>query len=248
MCIRDRDLNLRPLRPERSALPNCATPRLSLLRIAESQPADETQPGGFRGSPRDELEQARLWATREPDWCVRRRAEARRDVQPQGLRAAVVVRTRAGPSVQPLGPTGVEIAVGHQRAPARDAQLATMGVPGEGEIDTVAVHPVKDPKVRSVGHAEAQIGVVGNGRTGRVAVAVEVRVVHPDQADSESVQLEVGACVVQVEPTGIAEAGRQLASWQVGRWQPSGAPRAGKQIPRGILDDWCVAVSYTHLR
>ena len=79
-----RDLNPRPLRPERSALPSCATPRACRAIVAHR--AGRRAPGypHAGGSARDEGQQDRLGPAGEPDRRGRVGAEAGRDVQPGG--------------------------------------------------------------------------------------------------------------------------------------------------------------------
>src|SRR2546430_10453016 len=98
-----RDLNPRPLRPERSALPSCATPRCG-----------EEFSGRRSGFARDQGEEGRFGGAGEPDRGERGGAEAGGDVQP-----GVVV-----PGVQPAGAGTVDAAVGDQRAEDGDAELA----------------------------------------------------------------------------------------------------------------------------
>ena len=57
---------------------------------------------------------------------------------------------RRATSGQALGPAAVEVAVGHQRAVAGQAQLAAVGVPGDDQRGAVGGHRVEHPLVRRV--------------------------------------------------------------------------------------------------
>src|ERR1700683_1480193 len=106
------DLNPRPLRPERSALPSCATPRDRVRSLADLW---------------HEREQRCLWTAAESYWCVRRCAETGGYVQGSPLALARAGRVL----VQAARPGGLDAAVGDQGAVYREADLAAVGVPGQ---------------------------------------------------------------------------------------------------------------------
>jgi len=58
--------------------------------------------------------------------------------------------------VQPFGLRNGEVAVGDQRPETREAELATMSVTGEDQVEAVACHGVNDAQVRRMGDADAQ--------------------------------------------------------------------------------------------
>ena len=60
--------------------------------------------------------------------------------------------------VQPLGACRLQIAVRHQGALERQAQLAAVCVPGEDHRVAVTVERVEDTQVRRVGDADRQVG------------------------------------------------------------------------------------------
>src|SRR5215471_10164912 len=80
------DLNRRPLRPERSALPSCATPR----RLPERRevPGEPRTPGSL-ADPRNQREQGCLRTAAEAEGCPWRCPEPARDVQPRAVRLAL---------------------------------------------------------------------------------------------------------------------------------------------------------------
>src|SRR6266581_6794810 len=109
------DLNRRPLRPERSALPSCATPR----RLPERREA-RVNPGtsGSLADPRNQREQGGLRTAAEPEGCPRRGPEPARDVQPRAVRLAL-----GGVPVQAADAPGFDAAVGHQGPDPGQADL-----------------------------------------------------------------------------------------------------------------------------
>ena len=112
-----------------------------------------------------------------------------RDVQPRAVR---VTGTRVGRvPVQALGAAGVEVAVGHDRALERQADLAAVGVPGEGEVVAVAGVLVEHPEVRRVRHPDPQVDVRRRRPGDRVEVVVpQVRVVDADERERGAAHLE----------------------------------------------------------
>ena len=68
-------------------------------------------------------------------------------------------REAAGMPVQALGAGRLEVAVGGQRADARQAHLAAVGVAGQHRVVPVGGELVEHPQVRRVRDAEPQVGV-----------------------------------------------------------------------------------------
>ena len=89
---------------------------------------------------------------------------------------------RASNTWRAPGAGGFEVAVGDQSTSARQAELAAVGVPGEGEVVAVAGELVEHPQVRRMCHGDPEVGV-GVGRTsdGGEVVVLQVRVVDPGE-------------------------------------------------------------------
>ena len=156
-----RDLNPRPLRPERSALPSCATPRA--VPSNSSPPAAAPAPGyppsaqrqratsvSREASGRQANRIGRVgWVPRPAETCSQVRAG-----RPPGGEPG----TNRAPAVQALGQAAVEAAVGDQRADARHADLAAVGVPGQQQVEPVGGHVVQHRRFGGVGDAEVDVG------------------------------------------------------------------------------------------
>src|SRR6185369_17481853 len=171
------DLNRRPLRPERSALPSCATPRprgtfgaaRDFDSLAEARPcsriasqsasqrdrpsttaASTTRASPDRGLARGQGEQGGLRAAGEPGRGPRRRAEPGGNVQPG--------RAFGGVAVQAADPLPLDPAVGDQRAVEGHAQLPAVGVPGEQEVIAVRREQVEQSRLGGMHDPDAQAG------------------------------------------------------------------------------------------
>ena len=204
-----RDLNPRPLRPERSALPSCATPR-STPRIARRGQAAQT--GCAYG-----LRPRRRAGTRVRSVASGGQANRIGAYGEVPIPAETWSRVPGAWRLSPLARRGLEVAVGDQGAVERDADLAAVGVPGEHERDAVGRHRVGDPVVRRVDDTEGEVGVVV-GRSGDrgVVVAPHVRVVDAAQREPYAADLDRGSRVGQVGPAPGPQPGRP------------GRPRAGR--------------------
>src|SRR6266568_2346417 len=153
------DLNRRPLRPERSALPSCATPRprgtstgtardfdslaearacSRIARQSANQSASQT-PNGLVRLARRQGEQGSLRTAGEPGRGPRRRAQTGGNVQPGG--------PVGGVSVQAADSLPLDPAVGDQGAVERQAQLPAVGMPGEQEVVAVRREPVEQSRL-----------------------------------------------------------------------------------------------------
>src|SRR5690606_13639605 len=131
------------------------------------------------------------------------------DVQPRA--GGVVGRGVGRVPVQSLGAGAVEVAVGDDRAGARQAQLPAVGVAGDQQVVPVAGVLVEDPEVRRVRHPDTQVGLCrgGTGDGGEVVVP-EVGVVDPGEGDLGLADAQTVVAVGEVAPAARGEALDQL--------------------------------------
>ena len=176
-------------------------------------------------------QQRGLGRAAEAGWCPWRGAETGGHVQP---RAVAIERGLAGRRmpVQPADPGRIDPAVGHERAPQRQADLAAVGVPGEQQVVAVRDEPVHHPRLGRVHQAESQVGGrVGGSGDLLVTVPADVRVVHARDLDVEVAGLDAAAAVVEIQPPSRRSSRRQAR------------PTAG-QAPRGHdRPRWCATGS-----
>ena len=147
------------------------TKRATKLRHSPIGPPEQAGGNHTRAPPappksdqvvgRHQGQQRRLGAAGDPDPGVRAGAEPGRDVQPRRARVAGPRGGRV--AVQALGAGRLEVAVGGQRADARQADLAAVGVAGEHRVVPVGGELVEHPQVRRVRDAEPQVGVGSAG-------------------------------------------------------------------------------------
>ena len=147
------------------------------------------------------------------------------------MRAAVLAVLLVGIALQPAaaepfhredlripmeaaGPRGLEVAVGGERADARHAHLAAMGVAGQHGVVPVLGEPVEDPEVGRVRDSQPHVRV-GVGRSGdRLPLTLQggglkriaYRLPEPSAQVKSAVLLaglnaEGGAQVIEPEPT-----------------------------------------------
>ena len=102
---------------------------------------------------------------------------------------------------RPLARPRVEVAVRHEGAVARHADLPAVRVPRDDERGPVGGIRVEHPLVGRVRHADGQVGVGRRGAAHEVEpVVAEVRVVDTDEVDGAAAHLEGVATVGQVDP------------------------------------------------
>ena len=210
-----RDLNPRPLRPERSALPSCATPRWSPASLAE--PGRMVSPPASAGWPR-----------------AGRRTGPARTATYRGLRTRAAGPCGRAPtrSTAPWPGGGA----GRSWSPARPAAARRAARRGCGRrAPGRSRRPTIGSRTRRYGAwvtPERQVGRgVGRARDLGVPVGPDVRVVGADQLDLPVVDLEPGPGVVQVQPAGGEEARRAGPRWAAARL-PSRTSRCGQQVAR----------------
>ncbi len=204
-----RDLNPRPLRPERSALPSCATPRDRV----EAYPTDQwlragggrgfgrasgrtPRPGQTRrsGRARGQAEQRRLGAAAEAHRREGRGPQARGHVQPGPSRGGHV----AG---QPADPGAVEPAVAHQRPDPRQPDLAAVGVTRQDEPDAIRGEGVEHPGFGRMRQAERELRAgLRRARNEVGPVAAQPGVVDPARVDPAAADGQDSPSVGQLDP------------------------------------------------
>jgi hypothetical protein len=114
-------------------------------------------------------------------------------------------------SVQTLGASGVEVAVGDQGPPKRQAQLAAVGVTGQHRLVAVSRELVQHPEVRRVRHAHPNVGRgVRRARDGGEVVVRQVRVVDPGERNGRALHGQRAPPVAEVEPAAFGQPGPKL--------------------------------------
>src|SRR5262249_42024798 len=224
------DLNRRPLRPERSALPSCATPR----RVPERRevPGEPGTPGSL-ADPRNQREQGCLRPAAEPEGCPRRGPEPARDVQPRAVRLAL-----HGMPVQAAHTPGFDAAVGDQGPDPRQAYLPAVGVAGEQQVVAVGGEPGHYPRLGRVHDAEPQVsGGIGGPSNVVVPVPADVRVVHTAHLDVQIPGLDPAALIVHFQPAGRRHCLTQLGTRQIRRAPVAVRVVALVQVEQRVLGD-----------
>ena len=167
--------------------PQPAQPYPSLGGLSQSVQAVR---GPSRGPSRGQREQGGLGSAGDADAGVRAGADARRDVQPGAARIAVARVRRV--TVQALGASVVEVAVGRQRAHEGKADLAAVGVPGDHDVVAFGGELVEHPQVRRVGVGDPDVGAEVRRPGDQVEpVVAQVRVVDTDERERGVADLEL---------------------------------------------------------
>ena len=210
-----RDLNPRPLRPERSALPSCATPRWSPASLAEArracrpalQPVSGRRPASA-GWPR----------------AGRRNAPARTATCPARRRRAASDRAARPRPVdrEPLGLPPGQVAVGHQcpDAAARTAARRGCGRPGPGRSRRRSSGPAPGGTARGSRPATGRLPGRPARRPRRTGRARMCGSSVPTSSISRWSTLSRRARVVQVEPAGGGQAVAQVLATAARAVQP----------------------------
>ena len=145
-------------------------------------------------------------------------------------------RESAGCRCRPLARAVLEVAVGDDRALERQADLAAVGVAGEGDVVAVAGVLVEHPEVRRVRDPDAQVDV-GGGRAGdrvrgRRSPGAGRR--RPTKASDVSPTVSRAAGVGQVGPAASRRTRRAgPATGSLGVWVLR-RPSSGKRYQSGL--------------
>ena len=107
-----------------------------------------------------------------------------------------------------LGAASVKIAVRDQCTVERDANLAAVRVPRDDQVVAVVRHRVDHPAVRRVRDANRDIDLVMINRPGdlRIPILIKVGIVGPAESKPDTLDLQRGARMRQVDPAGLLEA------------------------------------------